>query len=170
MKVVYIILGIVMGYFGITEFVYPEYAFMTAPWFVGMVLMVAGAGGIIVYFYGKWEKNLNFCFLIKPLLTSCVGLFLFFNSWITNVLLSNILAFWLISASAAQFFELYLNKDNRLKERLAVFLVCGILIITGVFCLAKEKVLSISMGNMLGIVFLVYGIGLGVTGIQIKKS
>lgn len=170
MKVVYIILGIVMGYFGLTEFVYPEYDFMTSPWYVGMALIAVGAGGTVVYFYGRREKNINFCFLVKPLLTSCVGLFLFFNSWLTSILLCNILAFWLICASVPQFFELYLETDKSLKERMAVFGVSGTLILTGILCLARERVLTIDMGDLLAVVFLIYGAGLAVTGIQIKKK
>ncbi len=170
MKAVYLILGIVMGYFGITEFVYPEYDFMTAPWYVGMILIVVGTGGTVVYFYEKRGKKINFCFLVKPLLTSCVGLFLFFNFWLTDILLGNILAFWLICASVAQFLELYPEADNGFKERLAVFGISGLLAITGILCLAREKVLTLSMGDMLGLVFLVYGAGLAVTGIRMKKS
>ncbi len=167
MTVLSIILGVLMIFAGISLMCTPLATFLSAGYFLGILMFVYGIAGIIRAFQ---KKNYIFETVIS-ILAIIGGFFAIIRPGSTLILDAMIVyfaAFWFVARGA---FDLVMGiKLKGISSNWIWIVILGILsIIIGIYSFVHPTVMALATGLLIGIYCVESGIDMIITGINLKR-
>lgn len=167
MTVLSIILGILMIFAGFSLMCTPLATFLSAGYFLGIMMFVYGIAGIIRAFQ---KKNYIFetVFSILALIVGVIALIRPGSTLILDAMIVYFAAFWFVLRGA---FDVTIGiKLKGVTSSWIWILLLGILsIVIGVYSFAHPTVMALATGILIGIYCVEAGIDMIITGINIKR-
>lgn len=167
MTVLTIILGVLMIFFGISMMCTPLATFLSAGYFLGIMMFVYGIAGIIRAF----QKQSHIFETISSVLAVIVGFIALIRPGSTLVLDGMIVymaAFWFVLRGALAIALAFEMKGIESKWWLG--LIIGILsIVVGIYSFAHPMFMAVATGILIGVYFMDGGIDMIVAAVTVKK-
>lgn len=164
MSVLFIILGILMMMCGFSCLFTPLLTFMSAGYFIVILVLVYGVFGIARAIANK-KFGVNFAFSILSVIFGVVVLFFPSLMLLSDSILLYLTAAWFILLGIVNIYAAVMLKKSGSKVWIAE-LIFGILaILVGLFAFFQPMFMAISIGVMISIFFVETGITMLITGV-----
>lgn len=185
-KVLSVILGILMVITGISCVCMPEIPYSTIPVLMGMAVLAAGIGFIIVWYIHKKAGDSQLLLLVCGILNAVLGFVILFNrsvQWDLALLYPVYVAAWLLVTGIFRIVDSFTMKDlgNKVRQVVGknteavmlratmrelgkkwwVHLISGILmVVLGILCTYNPITTALAIGVYMGIGIIVSGLDL----------
>lgn len=164
MSVLFIILGILMMMCGFSCLFTPLLTFMSAGYFIVILVLVYGVFGIVRAIANK-KFGVNFAFSILSVIFGAVVLFFPSLMLLSDSVLLYLTAAWFILMGIVTIYAAVMLKKSGSKVWVAE-LIFGILaILVGLFSFFQPMFMAISIGVLISVFFIETGITMLITGI-----
>ena len=164
MSVLFIILGILMMMCGFSCLFTPLLTFMSAGYFIVILVLVYGVFGIVRAIANK-KFGVNFAFSILSVIFGAVVLFFPSMMLLSDSVLLYLTAAWFILMGIVTIYAAVMLKKSGSKVWVAE-LIFGILAIqVGLFSFFQPMFMAISIGVLISIFFIETGITMLITGV-----
>ena len=171
MKTLLCVLGVLMGLCGIALASTPIVTFWETSYFFVLLLLVYGAASM-ARGVTKKEYGGNFLFGILSVVAGLLILFVPGLKFMTSSTIIYLMAVWfLLQGAVFLVFGVRAKKTNAETKKWLGNLVMGVFsIILGIYSLIHPVALAFSVGELIGIYFIISGINLVFLGIQLEKK